>query len=169
MRDILVLTALVALPASVAVVGCNGSPGLTVTGDVRVDASGASSAFTFAQPTRLDGAAPSRAITGACTLTSDPARSAYGVVVDLYGPSSTEGRALRSITVMTRTDAPASGTVEAELGADNFRGTCTVDVPAVSGNSQVRVRATDCAISGGGESATVEFDLTFDRCTVTAE
>ena len=59
--------------------------------------------------------------------------------------------------------------VEAELGADTFRGTCTVDVPFVSGNGQVRVRATDCAISGAGESASVDLDLTFDRCTVTVQ
>lgn len=169
MRDFLTLTALIALPATVAAIGCNNSPGLTVTGDVVVDASGATSSFTFEQPARLDGAAPSGAITGGCTLTSDPGQSAYGVVVDLYGPSSTEGRALRSITIMTRTDAPANGTVEADLGADTFRGTCTVDVPFVSGNGQVRVHATDCTIEGAGETASVDLDLTFDRCTVAVQ
>jgi hypothetical protein len=169
MRDFLTLAALIAVPATVAAIGCNNSPGLTVTGDVVVDASGATSSFTFEQPVRLDGAAPSRAITGGCTLASDPSRSAYGVVVDLYGPLSTEGRALRAITIMTRTDATASGTVEAELGADTFRGTCSVDVPFVSGNGQVRVQATDCVISGAGETASVDLDLTFDRCTVTVE
>ncbi len=169
MRDILTLTVLIAVPATVAAIGCNGSPGLTVQGSVDIDANGTPTGFVFEQPARLDGAAPNGAITGSCTLTSDPTHSAYGVVVDLYGPSAAEGRALRSITIMTRTDATANGTVEAELGADTFRGTCTVDTPYVTGNGQVTLHTRGCSIAGAGETATVALDLTFDRCTVQTE
>lgn len=168
MRDFLTLTALIALPATVAVIGCNNSPGLTVTGSVDVDAGGTPTGFVFDQPARLDGAAPSGAITGTCTLTGDGTGAAYGVVVDLYGPSSADGRALRSITVMTRTDAPASGTVEAELGADTFRGTCTVDVPFVNGEGHVTLHTEGCDIAYGTESASVALDLSFDHCTYAA-
>jgi hypothetical protein len=169
MRDVLTFTVLLAVPATMAVLGCSSSPGLTVTGDVTIDASGAITGFTFDEAARLDGAAPNGAITGTCTLTSDPSRSAYGVVVDLYAPNQGEGRALRAITILSRTDAPQNGTVEADLGAESFRGTCTVDVPFVNGNGQVTVHTEGCAIQSGDETASVDLDLTFDRCTVTVD
>ncbi len=169
MRDVLTLTALLAIPATLATVGCSNSPGLTVLGEVTIEASGATTGFDFEELTRLDGAAPNGAITGTCTMTTDPSRAAYGVVVDLFVPSSTEGRALRGISIMTRTDTPANATVEAELGADSFRGTCTVDVPFVNGNGQVSIHTEDCAIEADGETASVDFAFTFDRCTVMVE
>lgn len=169
MRDVLALTALIAVPATVAMLGCSNSPGLTVLGDVTIEASGATTGFSFEEPSRLDGASPNRAITGTCTLTSDVERSAYGVVVDLYAPSTTEGRAVRSVTIMTRTDSPSTGTIEAELGADSFRGTCTVAVPNLSGNGTVTLATEGCTIEGAGETATVDLELTFERCVVTTE
>ena len=63
MRDILTLTVLIAVPATVAAIGCNSSPGLTVTGNVDIDANGTPTGFVFEQPARLDGAAPNGAIT----------------------------------------------------------------------------------------------------------
>ena len=52
-----------------AAAGCNGSAGLTAVGSATVDVAGTPSGFNFAQPARLDGAAPAGAITGACTIT----------------------------------------------------------------------------------------------------
>lgn len=169
MRDLITLTVLLAVPATVAMMGCNNSPGLTASGEVTVEANGATTGFTFEEITRLDGAAPNGAITGTCTLTTDPSHAAYGVVIDLFAPSSTEGRALRGITIMTRTDTPAEGTIEAELGADTFRGTCNVDVPFVNGNGQVSVHTEGCTIEGAGETATVDLALTLSSCTITVE
>jgi len=168
MRVFLSLSALLIVFGALASPGCASSPGLTVTGSVDIDSMGTPTGFRFEQPVRLDGAAPTGAITGTCTLTSDTAGTAYGVVVDLYGPDNGEGRAARSVTLMTRTDATAEGTIEAELGADTFRGTCDVHVPLVRGSGQLRITATDCSIAGAGETATVDVDLTFENCTVTA-
>ncbi len=163
MRRTLSLTA---LALSLATVGCNGSPGLTVSGSVDIDASGTPTGFTFSQPVRLDGAAPAGAITGTCTLSRAAGDPDYGIIVDLYGPDTTEGRGLRSITLMTRTDATASGTVEAELGADTFRGTCDVTTPRVDDAGLLRIQVSGCSIANGAETATVEADLSFEGCTL---
>lgn len=150
------------------VAGCGGSPGLTVAGSVTIEVEGASTGFRFEQPTRLDGTAPAGAITGNCTLTSDGTGTAYGVLVELFGSAHGQGRAVRSVTVLARTDAPAMGIVEAELGPDAFRGTCDVEVPLVEGSGRVRVVSRTCTVSGPGETARVELDLTLERCTVMA-
>jgi len=168
MRVFLSLAALFVVFGALAGPGCASSPGLTVTGSVDIDSMGTPTGFRFDQPIRLDGAAPTGAITGTCTLTSDTAGTAYGVVVDLYGPDNGEGRAARSVTLMTRTDATAEGTIAAELGADTFRATCEAHVPLARGHGQLRITASDCSIAGAGETATVDVDLTFENCTVTA-
>lgn len=161
------LSALVFATLALTTMGCSGSPGLTVTGSVEVETTGTPTGFVFEQPARLDGAAPNGAVTGSCSLTRNA--TGYGVVVDLFGPTQAEGRALRSISFLSRTDAPAGGSVEAELGADTFRGTCTVEVPFVNDHGQVHLRTTGCTVAAGSESATVTADLTFDRCTLMGE
>ncbi|GAB4201334.1 MAG: hypothetical protein OHK0013_13230 [Sandaracinaceae bacterium] len=160
---------LAALALAFAVVGCNGSSGLTVSGTVAIDASGTPTGFRFEQPARLDGAAPAGSITGACTLTRSPGSPAFGILVDLYGPDAAQGRALRSLTLMTRTDASASSTVEAELGAETFRGTCDVAVPLANERGEVSLRASGCSISHGAETATVDLSLDLVGCTVVVE
>jgi hypothetical protein len=89
-----------------------------------------------------------------------------GILVDLYGPDSAQGRALRSLTLMTRTDASASSTVEAELGAETFRGTCDVMVPIANERGEVSLRAAGCTITQGAERATVDLSLDFAGCSV---
>lgn len=155
----------VALVLALAAVGCNGSSGLTVQGTVDVTSGGTPTGFRFDEPVRLDGAAPAGAITGSCTLTRTAGQPHFGIIVDLYGPDSAEGRALRSLTIMTRTDATESGTVEAELGADTFRGTCDVMAPFVNDAGELTLEASGCSIAQGAETATVDLDLRFAGCT----
>lgn len=156
-----------ALALASLVTGCNGSSGLTVVGEVTVDAAGTPTGFRFPQAVRLDGAAPAGSVTGSCTATRLSGSNDYGVVVDLYGPDSAEGVAVRSITFMTRSDAQESATVEAELGSTSYRGTCTVSIPRVSGD-MVEIETSGCSIASDTTSATVDATLHFEGCTITS-
>ncbi len=157
---------MLALASVLALAGCGGG-GLEVSGHVDVATSAAATGFNFPQPVRLDGGAG--LITGSCVMTRGTA-GAYGVVVDLYsGDASPDGRAIRSMTIMTRTDA-ASGRIEAQLGQDDFaNGSCDITVTAFdAATGQLAFSSTnDCVITGpAGETASVSFELGLTRCGV---
>jgi hypothetical protein len=90
--------------------------------------------------------------------------------VDLYSSDANpEGRAIRSMTIMMRSDA-STGSIDAQLGQDDFENTaCQMRVVGMdAGSGQVAIEATsDCTITGpAGETATVDFELGLTRCGV---
>jgi hypothetical protein len=157
---------MLALASVLALAGCGGG-GLEAAGNFDVTTSAATTGFNFPQPTRLDGGAG--LITGSCIMTR-AADGGYGVVVDLYSSDENpDGRAIRSMTIMTRSDQ-STGTIQAQLGQDDFENTgCLMHVNAIDPSTgQVVMSSTsDCVITGpAGETASVEFDLRFNRCGV---
>lgn len=150
-----------------ALAGCNGSAGLTAIGTASVDVAGTPSGFNFGQPARLDGAAPAGAITGSCTMTRTVSAgvTSYGVVADLFKPSAVEGQAVRSLTLMGRSDA-MTGTIEAEIGTDAYRGTCPLTLEYMPDSGEARFIASGCRITSGGASATADIDMAFSGCVV---
>ena len=148
-------------------VGCNGSAGLTAIGSATVDVAGTPSGFNFAQPARLDGAAPAGAITGACTITRTVREgvATYGVVADLFKPTGVDGDAVRSITLMGRSDS-ATGTIEAEIGTNAYRGSCPLSLEYMPNSGEARFVANGCAINSGASTATVNVDMSFQGCVV---
>lgn len=150
-----------------AAAGCNGSAGLTAVGSATVDVAGTPSGFNFAQPARLDGAAPAGAITGACTITRTVSAgvTTYGVVADLFKPSGVDGQAVRSISLMGRSDS-TNGTVEAEIGTDAYRGTCPLRLEYMPDSGEAHFLAQSCTLTSGAASATAEIDMAFSGCVV---
>ena len=152
-----------------ALAGCNGSAGLTAIGTATANVAGTPSGFNFAAPARLDGAAPAGAITGSCTITRTVSGGveSYGVVADLFKPSAVEGQAVRSMTFMGRSDA-MTGTIEAEIGTDAYRGSCPLTLDYTASSGEARFIATGCAIASGPSTApaTVEIDMAFSGCVV---
>lgn len=155
--------ALVTLGAVFALAGCGGG-GLKVIGTADVTTATASSGFDFPQQVRLDGGAGT--VTGTCQI-SRSASGAYGVVVDLYGNSQAQGRAVRSMTIMGHSPA-APGQIDAELGPDTFTGTCNVITNVDESRGLVGLQATGCQISNAGETASVDVNLNLEGCTVIA-
>lgn len=153
------------LASALSLVGCNSSPGLLVSGEIEVATTDARSGFVFEAPTRLDGADASARVTGSCTLRRHEGGH-FGAVVDLYGPGATDGRALRSITLMTRTDAPTAGSVEATLGTRSFTGACTISTPLVDARGGLALHVEACELQSGDEAATLSADLTFENCVI---
>lgn len=155
-----------ALASVLALAGCGGG-GLEVSGHVDVTTTGASTGFNFPQPVRLDGGAG--LITGSCVMTRSAA-GGYGIVVDLFSSDANpEGRAIRSMTIMTRSDA-STGSIDAQLGQDDFENAaCQMRVTGLDAASgQVAFTTTSpCVITGpAGETATVELELGLLRCGV---
>ena len=147
--------------------GCNGSAGLTVIGNAMVNAAGTPSDFHFDAPARLDGAAPAGAITGSCTITRTVTEgiATYGVVADLFKPTRVEGNAVRSITLMGRSDS-TTGTIEAEIGTGAYRGSCPLTLEYMPNSGEARFVANNCTVMSGAESATVNVDMSFSGCVV---
>ena len=147
--------------------GCNGSSGLTAIGNATADVAGTPSGFSFVEPARLDGAAPAGAITGSCTITRTVTEgiATYGVVADLFKPTSVEGNAVRSMTLMGRSDS-TTGTIEAEIGTVDFRGSCPLTLEYMPNSGEARFIANDCTIVNGAESASVDVDMSFSGCIV---
>ena len=147
--------------------GCNGSAGLTAIGTATVDVAGTPSGFNFAQPARLDGAAPAGAITGSCTITRTVTEgiATYGVVAELFKPTGVDGNAVRSITLMGRSDS-TTGTIEAEIGTGDYRGSCPLTLEYMPNSGEARFVANNCTVVRGAESATVNVDMSFQGCVV---
>ena len=147
--------------------GCNGSAGLTAIGSATADVAGTPSGFNFAQPARLDGAAPTGAITGACTITRTVTEgiATYGVVAELFKPTGVEGNAVRSMTLMGRSDS-TTGTIEAEIGTSDYRGSCPLTLEYMPNSGEARFMANNCTITSGAESATATVDMSFSGCVV---
>ncbi len=163
-------TALRSLAVALALiaVGCGSSPGLSVVGSVDVEADGAHTGFSFPQPARLDGAGSGGVVTGSCSL-SHYADGHYGAVIELFGSSSAEGRALRSISFLTRSDSPGAGRVDAELGASAFTGACDVTLARADDRGVVAIEVESCSIASGAETASVNASLTFENCVLLSE
>jgi hypothetical protein len=161
---------MLALASVLALAGCGGG-GLEVSGNVDIATMGgtmdATTGFAFPDPVRLDGGAG--LITGSCVMTRG-ATGSYGIVVDLFSSDTNpQGRAIRSMTIMTRSDE-STGSISAQLGQDDFdNGSCQMHVTGIDGSSgQVAFASTgDCLLQGpGGETATVDFELGLTRCGV---
>ena len=87
-------------------------------------------------------------MTGSCQI-SRSASGAYGVVVDLYGNSQAQGRAVRSMTIMGHSPA-APGQIDAELGANTFTGMQTLPSTTPTSLQAATKAYVDAAVGGGG-------------------
>ncbi len=155
---------MLSLASVLALAGCGGG-GLEVSGQVSVETSSATTGFNFPQPVRLDGGAG--LITGSCVMRRS-AEGSFGVVIDLFSSDANpEGRAIRMMSIMTRSDA-SSGSIEVQLGADDFESAnCLMQVTALdAATGQIALQSTsDCTLTGpAGETATVAFELGLLRC-----
>lgn len=155
---------LVSLAALLALGGCN-SGGLTATGSVIVtDTAGTTTGFQFPNSIRLDGAAGTT--TGLCQI-SRGSSGVDGIVVDLYGDAQGLGHSVRSFNLMAHSDSPATGQITADLGGDEFSGTCNVQATSIDeGNGHVTLQTQACTLTHGTDTASVNVDLTFAGCTV---
>lgn len=163
---------MLALASVLALAGCGGG-GLEVAGTVDIETldpntgATAQTGFDFPDPVRLDGGAG--LITGSCVLTRG-ATGGYGVVVDLFSSDTNpEGRAIRSLTILTRSDE-VTGTIEAQLGQDDFTNdACRIRVLGLdAGSGQISFSTSEaCELTGpDGETATASFELGLLRCGV---
>lgn len=160
-----VAPALVSLAALLALGGCGGNEGLTAYGSATVTAAGARTGFDFGSSgLRVDGGGGT---TATCQISRGTTVGAYGVVIDLIGNAAAEGHSIRSMTILAHAAAPDEGSISADLGGTSFDGTCRIDVTELDeGSGAVHLRATDCALSSGTESATAGVDFGMRGCTV---
>jgi hypothetical protein len=153
------------LSAMLALAGCGGG-GLLASGDATVtDTASTRSGFHFDSAVRLDGGAGTT--TGTCQI-SRGASGVYGVVIDLYGDAQGVGHAVRSMTIMAHSEAPATGQITADLGGDEFTSSaCTIDISDLDpGRGDVTLSANGCTLTHGTETATANVALTLAGCEV---
>ncbi len=155
---------LVSFSAMLALAGCGGG-GLTANGSATVtDSTSTSSGFHFPAGVRLDGGAGT--ITGMCTI-SRTSGGGDGVVVDLYGDAQGTGHAVRSMTLMAHSTAPATGQITADLGGDEYSGTCTIAVTGIDeGHGAVTLTTSGCALTHTTDTVHADVQLGLDGCTV---
>lgn len=171
MRTRLISTLLVA--CAMLLGACGGDEGLLANGSVTVEGTDLRTGFSFPEDVRIDGvgAAGTR---GTCEMNrvyDIPQEDHYGIVVEvLRGFESEDDRALTSLTVMQRTDAPAeNGRIEVTLGTTAYssrEGECQMAVDYAADGMVGLTGACD-VYDADGESVSTVVSLDLAGCTVT--
>ncbi|MFK7989902.1 MAG: hypothetical protein AB8I08_28035 [Sandaracinaceae bacterium] len=174
MRTRLISTLLVA--CAMLLGACGGDEGLLASGSVTVEGTDLSTGFSFPADVRIDGidAGGDGRIRGTCDMNrvyDIPQEDHYGVVVEiLRGFESDDDRALTSLTVMQRTDAPAeNGRIEVMLGTTAYtsrEGECQMAVEYAASGMVGLTGACD-VYDADGESVNTVVSLDLAGCTVT--
>lgn len=162
-RRSLVRLLLLAL-ACAGVAGC-GDHRLTVSGYARLDGADLRTGFEFPTDVRIDGEGSAGGVTGSCSI-DRVGDGVDSVVVDLFGGSGGD-EGLRSLTIRARSDG-ANTSVDARVASATYTAdaSCVVDLTYVDEGGSVTLDTSDCALTSGADTATLDAHLELHGCSV---